>query len=82
MWTDQGIVDMVAVSRFLAGDRSVPLNPPEVLVAYQACAACEAFSVKEFERRTGENSKRLKKLPQPVPLRGSRLTLIPTRKAG
>lgn len=77
VWTDQGIVDMVAVSRWLRGEE-ISLNAAEHRVAYAACRDGHGHAIRVFQQRTGFNMTRYQKLPDPRPLRGDRATLIPS----
>lgn len=82
VWTSAGVVDVVALSRFLQGETTVRLSEAEALVAYQAVKAGRSnLNVRQFERACGLNAGRLNKTPTPTLRRGSqRIVLIPCRK--
>jgi len=79
VWTDQGIVDVVAVSRFLGGDDTVQLTEPELRVAYWAALSGKTpCTVNDLEERGKVSTMRLKKEPRPRPRRaGERIVLLP-----
>lgn len=66
--TKEGIVDMVAVARFVAGDADVPLTPLERRVAIHAARAA-GIAIDTIAKRCRVHDRKIKEvLAEPVPV--------------